>query len=274
MTIKNDTALLTRFCYFIASGRTHALTTACELFSASEERKIGWDRVYEWMRDPNLILPEFMGEKDITFKKAMTIARKCAAIAAVTQSLEDKVANGVKSLVWAHGGEPSWEDDEYAMRLTEEEFKDALAMGIVWPDKKRRDSNGNRIQRTRIDPAPAQLVEMYARSQMRRIYGDKSEINVKGGMNLGVTVMGQTARRLPPRDIPMVQVIEQSVTETAALDFDGETATAETYVAERPIGADEAALMLRATQGRTQMERELSQRALDAMRKSREGKST
>lgn len=283
-SIKSDTALLARFCYFVAEGKTLSVTSACALFSAQEEeeRAITWPSVYGWLRDPTIILPEFMSEVDITFKRAFTIARKVAAIAAVTNTLEDKVANGVKSLVWAHGGEPSWTDDEYACSLSEADFKDALAMGIVYHDKKRRDADGNRIQRSRVDPAPAQLVEMFARSQMRRIYGDKSELAIKGNVNLGVQVLGRSTGRpfSPPRAIPMVEVIEQpSVVETTpemlAIEYnDAEKVPVESYVAAPPVSANEAALMLRATQGRTQMERDLSQRALDAMRKAREGKST
>jgi hypothetical protein len=223
-----------------------------------------------------------MGEVDITFKRAFTIARKVAAIAAVTNTLEDKVANGVKSLVWAHGGEPSWEDDEAAIRATPDELATGIELGYFWADKKRRDADGNRVQRTRIDPAPAQLVEMFARSQMRRIYGDKSELAIKGNVNLGVQVLGRSTGRpfSPPRAIPMVQVIEQpSVVETTpemlAIEYnDAEKVPVESYVAAPPVSANEAALMLRATQGRTQMERDLSQRALDALRKAREGKST
>jgi hypothetical protein len=171
LTIKTDIPFLTALAYRLAEGDIVSLVELCRRVSNEEDRTVSWASVYSWMRDPSIILPEFMGQTDVPFKKAMNIAKKCARTAVISRSLEDRVLNGTEIQVWHHGV-PAYVDDEELIRLGWDFCRDVL--GLV--DMKKRDADGNRIIQTRREPAPAQLVETYARAHLPNVYGLKSEV--------------------------------------------------------------------------------------------------
>ena len=64
----------------------------------------------------------YMGEQNITFGRAMNLARNVSKAITVSRALEDRVLNGIKIEVWA-AGQPSYLDDESAIRATDADFK-------------------------------------------------------------------------------------------------------------------------------------------------------
>jgi hypothetical protein len=102
-------------------------------------------------------------------------------------------------------GEYSYEDDEYAMSLTEKEFADALYLGLVWPDKKLRRKNEatgvwERIKIMEVIPPSVDARMAVLRAWSDR-YADKRQLKFEGRLdvnqNVGVTVLG-TPRLTPP----------------------------------------------------------------------------
>jgi hypothetical protein len=210
MTRKTDTELLIRILDTYCSGVTNSLGTVAAMNGVS------FKSIYTWLRDETIRL-DYMGEVDITFGRAMNMARNVAKALTISRSLEDRVLNGLKVQVWHHG-EPSYLDDEEAVTATKEEFETGLDLGYFWPDRKKRVRNPDtgvfeRVIATRIEAPPAQLVEVYARANMPSIYGAKSEVTMKGNVNLGVTTGAQ--RPLPPE--VQALIAPQAITETTML---------------------------------------------------------
>jgi hypothetical protein len=219
---------LTMFATRLAEGSC-GIVELCKRISIEGDRPVSWSSIYEYMRDPNIILPEFMGEKNLTFKKAMNMARKCATVSIISQSLEERVLNGTLEEVFHHG-QPTWVEDEELVLFGEKFALDVLGM----PDMYKRDADGNRIVRTRRVPAPAQLVAEFARANMPGVYGTRSEVTMRGQVNLGVTVLGRDGARHNSELIakPILgRVIEQDVVETMLLEL---PEPVETYVPIEP----------------------------------------
>jgi hypothetical protein len=194
---KNDEELLIACCDTYAGAGTLSLSEVA--------RRNGTTRVslWSWMNDPNLIISEYMGQQNITFARAMKLARKCAIAMTLSSALEDRVANGSWESVWFQGL-PTWVEDERTVGWSEDERE---ALGFE-RDGLLRDPNGNRVQQRRHVPAPAQLIEKFAEANAPKLYGHKSQLTVDSKINLGVTVIPQRAAPQP------VEVVTQQITET------------------------------------------------------------
>jgi len=212
MTLKTDKNLLMALLDTYTSGVTNSLETVAAMNGVS------FRSVYSWLRDPEIILDEYMGEQNITFGKAMNLARNVSKVLTVGRSLEDRVLNGLRVQVWHHG-QPSYQDDEKAILIEDLDLREMI---FGYRDGKKRDSDGNRIIMTKIEAPPAQLVEVYARANMPAIYGHKTETTIKG-VELGVTVITNAVRRpLPPEALPYATAQDLDVVETVLLDAPGE----------------------------------------------------
>jgi hypothetical protein len=196
---KNQIEFLYEILDYAASGVTHNLSVIAKRMGMSPTT------IFMWIKDKNIVLPEFMGRQGVTFGQAMQMARNVTKNVTIARTLEDYVAHGRVVDVWHHGVR-QYRDDEFAMRLSEAEFADALEMGLVCEDKKLRDANGNRIPETRIEHAPAQLIEKYASANMAHVYGTKTEVTMKGHVSLGTTVIG----KLPPIPVEVQARIDEA----------------------------------------------------------------
>jgi hypothetical protein len=211
MTKKTDPELLLALLDTYTSGVTNSLETVAAMNGVS------FRSVYSWLRDPEIILDEYMGEQNIPFGKAMNLARNVSKVLTVGRSLEDRVLNGLRVQVWHHG-QPQFRDDEKAILIEDLDMREML---FGYRDGKARDADGNRIIMTKIEAPPAQLVEVYARANMPSIYGHKTETTIKGNIGLGVTVVAPAVRRaIPPEALPFATAadLEGTVTETTLIE--------------------------------------------------------
>lgn len=214
--LKNDPAFLIQILDDYSSGVTNSLEVL------ARRNAVNVRTLFMWMRDKNLTV-NYMG-RDCTFGQAMGMARNVMKAITVGRTLEDYVLNGRRVEIWHHG-RPQFEEDETLVALGEEFVRDVLGL----PDMYRRDANGNRILATRVEYAPAQLVETYARANMPAIYGNKSEVTMRGQVSLGVTTVGQRAP-LPPQFQKAPQAVEAVITETKLLPV-SDTPPLEVYAA-------------------------------------------
>jgi hypothetical protein len=183
--LKNDPEFLIQILDDYSSGVTNSLEVL------AKRNGLAVRTLFMWMRDKSLTL-NYMGRDGITFGQAMAMARNVMKAITVGRTLEDYVLNGRRVESWHHGL-PVFEEDEGLVKLGEDFVRDVLGL----PDMYKRDANGNRVIRTRIEYAPAQLIEKYASANMPGVYGNKSEVTMKGQVALGVTTIGQRAP-LPP----------------------------------------------------------------------------
>ena len=192
---KSDPDFLKRICDLYASGYSNSLR------QIADKMGVGCATLYMWMRDPEITLDEWMGEQNISFGKAMTMARQVATFVTVSESLEEFVRAGRKVQVFHHGV-PSWVADELFARSTPAEQKDLVALGVCWPDGLKRDAQGNRIILTKVELAPSDLIQKFAAATMPKIYGAKLEVTSKdGGATTGVTTIGER-RPIPSAFLP------------------------------------------------------------------------
>jgi hypothetical protein len=202
MTKKNDPDLLIAICDTLAGGLTLSLKEAARLNGTTAVS------IWSWMQDPALIIPEYLGQQNITFGKAMKLARKAGVALAISETFENRIAvGGHFEKVWFQG-QPTYIADERQVDLDE----DMRLMLYGFRDGLKRDENGNRIQHSRFVPAPAQLIEKFIEANAPKLYGQKSQLTVDSKVNLGVTVIGERSRPLPQP----VQVVTQQITETVA----------------------------------------------------------
>jgi hypothetical protein len=152
--LKNDPDFLIQILDDYSSGVTNSLETL------AQRNGIAVRTLFMWMRDKNIVL-DYMGREGVTFGQAMAMARNVMKAVTVGRTLEDYVLNGRRVEVWHHGA-PQFEEDEELIALGEEFCRDVLGL----PDMYKRDPNGNRLIRTRVEYAPAQLIETYARANM------------------------------------------------------------------------------------------------------------
>jgi hypothetical protein len=196
---KNDEELLIACCDTLAGGGTLSLSEVA--------RRNGVTRVslWSWMNDPALIISEYMGQADISFKRAMKLARKCGIAMTISDTFENRISvGGHWEKVWFQG-KPTWVEMEACVGIDDPEVREMLG----YPrDGLLRDPNGNRVQHSRFVPAPAQLIEKFIESNEPKLYGQKSQVTVDSKINLGVTVIGQRAAPLP------VEVVTREITET------------------------------------------------------------
>ena len=222
MTLKNDPELLIRILDTYTSGVTNSLETVAAMNGVS------FRSVYSWLRDESITV-DYMGEQNITFGRAMNLARNVSKVLTVGRSLEDRVLNGLKVQVWHHG-QPSYVDDEKAILIEDLDLRELI---FGYRDGKKRDADGNRIIATRIEAPPAQLVEVYARANMPSIYGHKTETTIRGNLELGVQVVGSRGP-VPPEALPYATAADLAgtITETTLI----ESAKGEVFEA---VAADE-----------------------------------
>ncbi len=183
--LKNDPDYLLAIADDYASGATHSLEELGRRHGCSVRS------LFEWMRDKSLTVA-FMGREQ-TFGQAMQQARTVAKAIVVSRSLESYVAEG-RLVQCYHAGEPIYEDDEEAVAVEDLDVREML---FGYRDGKKRDAQGRRIIRTRREYAPAALIEKYASANLPGVYGNKSEVTMKGGIGVAVTAVG-VQRPLPP----------------------------------------------------------------------------
>jgi hypothetical protein len=125
-------------------------------------------------------------------------------------------------------GDYQYEDDEYAMTLSEKGFQDELDLGLVWPDKKRRVRNANgeweRVKILEWIPPSTEAQTIVLRSWSER-YADKRSLTVNGRLdvnqNLGVTVVGVPRIAPPPQQLQVIppevaDVVNEEVTDAVS----------------------------------------------------------
>ncbi len=217
MTLKSETLLL-QILDDYSSGASNSLE------AIAIRNGIAIRTLFMWMRDENLIV-DYLGREGITFGQAMGAARNVMKIVTVGRVFEDYVLNGRKVEAWHHG-EPSYVDDEQAILIDDLDTREML---YGYRDGKKRDADGHRIIRTRVEYAPAQLIQKFAESNMPKIYGNKSEVTMKGSVGLGVTTVG-VQRPIPPDVLAKLE----PVTETMSL-APPTTNTDEVFEAEEEI---------------------------------------
>jgi hypothetical protein len=125
-----------------------------------------------------------------------------------------------RPILW-HGSY-CYEPDEMAMSMSDEELKDAVELGICWPDKLKRVRNAagdwERIKMMEWLPPSTEAQLAILRSWSDR-YADRRSIDIKGRLdvnaNLGVTVIGEK-RLAPPASVtpPQLEIIPQPVVDT------------------------------------------------------------
>jgi hypothetical protein len=143
---KNDTDLLIAICDTLAGASTLSLK---EVFRRKGVAPVSG---FAWMNDPSVILPEYAGEQNITFRRAIALARKCAMQVATSGGLEHSSFEMV-----FRAGLPVWEMDPDSADMTPEErldlgFEEA---GVL------RDEHGNRVQQMRRVMPLAQHIEKF-----------------------------------------------------------------------------------------------------------------
>jgi len=185
---KSDLDFMTRICDLYASGYSNSLGQIAKKVGVSTAS------MYQWMVDPEIILPEYMGQQNVPFGRAMQMARNVSKMVTISESLEEFVRAGRKVQVFHHGC-PSYVEDELFARSTPAERKALVELGVCWPDGLKRDKDLNRIILTKIEPCPAQLIERYAAANSS-VYRDKIEVTSKDGGTSGVTTIG-AARPIP-----------------------------------------------------------------------------
>ncbi|SIO24669.1 hypothetical protein SAMN05443247_03117 [Bradyrhizobium erythrophlei] len=199
--LKNDNELLIKILDDYCSGATHSLEML------AKRNGISTRTLFVWLRDKEITL-DYMGRENITFGEAMKMARNVAKAIIVSRTLEAYVAEGRRCEIFHHG-RPQFEEDEALVALGEDFVLNVLGL----PDMYKRDLNGNRIIATRIEYAPAALIEKYASSNLPGIYGDRREITMRGNVSLGVTQM--PAPPLPP--LVQTMMTGETITETVKL---------------------------------------------------------
>ena len=231
MTKKTNENLLLAILDTYTSGVSNSLETI------SAMNGVSFRSVYSWLRDPEIILPEYMGEQNVTFGRALNLARNVAKAITISRSLEDRVLNGLKVQVWHHG-QPSYVDDEKAILIEDLDLREMI---FGYRDGKKRNAQGERIIATRIEAPPAQLVEVYARANMREVYGQRSEVTTTLRGSLGVTVAAVAGPRrpVPPEALAYATAadLEGTVTETVLIEetYEVDTGLAE-LLGEAPDG--------------------------------------
>jgi hypothetical protein len=198
--LKNDPEFLIKILDDYSSGATNSLEMLAQRNSISVRA------LFMWMRDADIKL-DYMGRENVSFGQAMGMARNVMKVITVGRTLEDYVLNGRRTEVWHHG-EPQYLEDEALVALGRDYAIDVLG----YPDLYKRDENGNRIIRTRVEYAPAALIEKYAAANMPAVYGSKSELTVRN-LGTGVTTIGEQ----PPIP-PEVQARLDGVTETRQIE--------------------------------------------------------
>lgn len=205
--LKNNLELLMQILDDYASGTTNSLEML------AKRNGISLRTLFTWLKDKTLIIPEFMGRENITFGQAMQQARNVMKAVTVGRTLEDYVLNGRRVEVWHHG-RPQFEEDEGLVKLGEAFVRDVLGL----PDMYRRDDNGNRILATRVEYAPAQLIEKYASANMPNLYGNKSEVTMRGQVALGVATIAGPQRPIPAEvQARLAELRPAQITETVKL---------------------------------------------------------
>jgi hypothetical protein len=224
---KNDPAFLLKILNLYSSGKLNSLERLADMTGISLRI------LFVWMRDKEITV-DFMGQKQITFGAAMAMARNVGKAATVTKVLEEYVLNGRRVEIYHHG-QPVFVEDEALVRLGEDYCRNFLGL----PDMLKRDADGNRVIATRIEYPPSQLIEAYARANMPSVYGNKSELTMRGSMSLGVTTVGVRAA-LPvqqPETITLAPVTETiklaPVTDTPEV-FEAEPADDPVVMAPEP----------------------------------------
>jgi hypothetical protein len=146
-----------------------------------------------------------------------------------------------RPIIWH--GEYCYEPDEAAATMSDEEFADAVDLGIVWPDKLKRvrDEHGEwtRVKMMEWLPPTTEAQTIVLRSWSER-YADRRSINFKGSLDvnqtLGVTVMGTPRVAPPPQQLQVItpqvaDVINDNATDAVYADIDDD----ETELEDEPM---------------------------------------
>jgi hypothetical protein len=123
-----------------------------------------------------------------------------------------------------HHGQYCYEPSETAHAMSEQQFQDAVELGIEWPDKLKRVFNEATGQWERVRmlewlPPSTEAQLAILRSWSER-YADKRSLSVSGRLdvsaNLGVTVIGQRTLTPPTAPAPpQLEIIPSAIVDTA-----------------------------------------------------------
>jgi hypothetical protein len=152
------------------------------------------------------------------------------AVEDVQQDMTRAAAQGrYLDTVW-HGAY-AFEDDEYAMSLSEKDFQDALDIGIVWHDKKKRVLNPTtgmweRVKIKTFIPPTVDGQSKILSSFAPETFGDKRRIDMNVNSNLGVTFVGHNFNA-PPQ-------VEVLAPEVPQIEYNDAGQVAEPYKEQQP----------------------------------------
>ncbi len=197
---KRTPETLTAICDVIAGGVMSQAEAArrCGVSVASF-----WAWISQSQRgSPDLVLPEYLGEANMPFHKAVAVARRLA-LHDVVGRMETRAISGSVEKVF-YQGRPTFVEDETLAHLTDE---DLVTFGI--PDRYLRDQLGHRIQNTIVHEPPVALVLAVASANFPKVYGAKSEVNINQKTSLGVTIVKRDYNA--PHKVaapPEVQIVE------------------------------------------------------------------
>lgn len=140
-----------------------------------------------------------------------------------------------------HGGEYKFEDDEYAVSLSPKEFYDALDLGLVWHDKKKRVLNERtrtweRVRCTQYIPPTLDAQSKVLASFAPEIFGDKRKIDLQVSGGLGVSVIGTNIK--PPQHLVDVTPTVEAITDESVTDEIIIEPEPEVTMPEQPFTAD------------------------------------
>jgi hypothetical protein len=131
--------------------------------------------IWNWLRRSAAGAPELLvhwpdeDAEPIQFVEAMKIARKMHLIA-MDATIREEVDRGIPKVV-IYEGKIMWQEDESLSKYTDQQIQDLYEVGGVdYPDRYKRDANGERIPLTVYESAPAALRVHAIKSLMGRTY--------------------------------------------------------------------------------------------------------
>ena len=134
-------------------------------------------------------------------------ATKLAA-SAIEKAAVDRALRGTMVPVFKDG-KRVWEEDERLSIYSDKQIADAYALGALdWPDKFKRDENGDRVQVTMwLKPTDQLVIKMLESHQPRR-YGARQTIDVQHGHTLQLTRPEERANKPPIIDAQSQEVFD------------------------------------------------------------------
>jgi hypothetical protein len=186
-----------------------------------------------------------------------------------------------RKIVW-HGAY-CYEPSETAHAMSDQQFQDAVELGLEWPDKLRRVKNEKTGEWERVAmmewiPPSTEAQTIVLRSWSDR-YADRRSLNINGrfdvNQTLGVTVIGSPKLAPPPQALQIVspevaETINETATDAAYAEIEAEAEDeripeqiAEPFEPDpaSPLSPEQQAILARARSG-NRLAADLAARAL------------